>query len=44
MTYRFAFPVVALLWRAGVSAKDAAAPMSQTKSLQSVLRGIVPER
>jgi hypothetical protein len=33
MTYRIAFPVVALLVAGGCSAKDATAPMSQTKNL-----------
>ncbi len=33
MTYRIAFPMLALLVAGGCSAKDATAPMSQTKNL-----------
>jgi len=33
MTYRFAFPVLALLLAGGCSAKDATAPISQTNNL-----------
>jgi len=33
MTYRFAYPVLALLVAGGCSAKDATAPMSQTNNL-----------
>jgi len=33
MTYRIAFPLLALLVAGGCSAKDATAPMSQTKNL-----------
>src|SRR6266481_5346749 len=39
MTYRIAFPVLALLVAGGCSAKDATAPMSQTKNL-SVSAGV----
>ena len=39
MTYRFAFPVVALLVAGGCSAKDATAPMSQTKNLSVIAAG-----
>jgi len=41
MTYRFAFPVVALLVAGGCSAKDATAPMSQTKNLSVIAAGRV---
>ena len=36
MTYRLAFPVLALLVAGGCSAKDATAPMSQTKNLRVI--------
>jgi len=39
MTYRFAFPVLALLVASGCSAKDATAPMSQTNSLSVIAAG-----
>ena len=39
MTYRFAFPVVALLVAGGCSAKDATAPMSQTNNLSVIAAG-----
>jgi len=39
MMYRFAFPVVALLVAGGCSAKDATAPMSQTKNLSVIAAG-----
>jgi hypothetical protein len=35
MTYRIAFPLLALLVAAGCSAKDATAPMSQTNNLSA---------
>jgi hypothetical protein len=38
MTYRIAFPMLALLVAGGCSAKDATAPMSQTRNL-SVIAG-----
>lgn len=36
MTYRIAFPMLALLVAGGCSAKDATAPMSQTKNLSVI--------
>ena len=39
MTCRFAFPVVALLVAGGCRAKDAMAPMSQTKNLSVIAAG-----
>jgi hypothetical protein len=39
MTYRFAFPVLALLVAGGCSAKDATAPMSQTENLSLIAAG-----
>ena len=39
MTYRFAFPVVALLVAGGCSAKDATAPMRQTNNLSVLAAG-----
>src|SRR5882762_3694772 len=40
MTYRFSFPVAALLVAGGCSAKDATAPMSQTRNLSVIAAGI----
>jgi len=39
MTYRFAVPVLALLVAGGCSARDATAPMSQTKNLSVMAAG-----
>jgi hypothetical protein len=39
MTYRFAFPVVALLVAGGCSGRDATAPMSQTRNLSLIAAG-----
>jgi len=39
MTYRFAFPVLALLVAGGCSAKDATAPMSQANNLSLMAAG-----
>ena len=39
MTYRFAFPVLALLVAGGCSARDATAPMSQTRNLSVIAAG-----
>ena len=40
MTYRFAFPVMALLVAGGCSGRDATAPMSQTKNLGVIAAGL----
>src|SRR5882762_5461004 len=40
MTYRFSFPVAALLVAGGCSAKDATAPMSQTRNLSVIAAGL----
>jgi hypothetical protein len=39
MTYRFAFPVLALLVAGGCSGRDATAPMSQIKNLSVIAAG-----
>jgi hypothetical protein len=39
MTYRFAFPVLALLVAGGCSGRDATAPVSQTKNLRVIAAG-----
>ena len=39
MTYRFAFPVLALLVAGGCGGRDATAPMSQTRNLSVIAAG-----